>query len=103
MLDRIPVHHPHTASRVFSGDAVVITPAKNMVRMFNPVGSRIWTLIDGQRSVSEIIGILVEEYPDVTFEHAQKTTLDFFRMMESKHLVAWLDEPQKQRLPGVER
>lgn len=80
---------------MFSGDAVVITPAKNMVRMFNPVGSHIWALIDGQRSVTEIITILAEEYPDVTLERAQKTTLDFFHMLDSKQLVAWVEAPPK--------
>ena len=85
---RSPIHHPRTASRVFSGEAVVITPAQNMVRMFNPVGSRIWQLIDGQRNVGQIVDLLIDEY-DVDPERAQRTTLDFFAMLEEKELVAW--------------
>jgi hypothetical protein len=57
-----PVHHPDTASRIFSGEAVVITPADNMVRMFNRAGSRIWELMDGDRSVEAIAAALAEEY-----------------------------------------
>jgi hypothetical protein len=34
--DRIPIHHPHTAARVFSGEAVIITPAENKVRLLTP-------------------------------------------------------------------
>ncbi len=60
--DRRPVHSAATASRVFSGEAVVISPAENTVRMFNDVGSRIWALADGQHTVDEIGGILVSEY-----------------------------------------
>lgn len=86
---RIPTHHPRTASRLFSGEAVVITPAENTVRMFNPVGSRIWQLMDGQRSVAQIIAALVDEY-DVDPARAQRTTLDFFAMLEEKELVAWV-------------
>ncbi len=85
---RIPTHHPRTASRVFSGEAVIITPAENTVRMFNPVGSRIWELMDGQRSVGQIVDALVDEY-DVEPERAERTTLDFFAMLEEKELVAW--------------
>lgn len=85
---RIPIHHPRTASRVFSGEAVVIAPAENTVRMFNPVGSRIWQLMDGQRSVAQIVAVLIEEY-DVDPERAQRTTADFFAMLEEKGLVAW--------------
>jgi hypothetical protein len=88
---RIPTHHPRTASRLFSGEAVLITPADNMVRMFNPVGSRIWELIDGQRTVGQIVDILIDEY-DVTPERAQQTTTTFFAMLEEKELVLWAGE-----------
>lgn len=57
-----PTHHPDTASRLFSGEAVVITPRENMVRMFNRVGSRIWELMDGGRSIEQIAAALAEEY-----------------------------------------
>jgi len=88
---RIPIHHPRTASRLFSGEAVVITPAENTVRMFNPVGSRIWELMDGQHSVGQIIATLIDEF-DVAPERAQQTTLDFFAMLEEKELVAWIGQ-----------
>ena len=88
---RIPIHHPRTASRVFSGEAVIITPAENTVRMFNPVGSRIWELMDGSRTVGQIVAQLIEEF-DVEPERAERTTLDFFAMLEEKELVAWVGE-----------
>jgi hypothetical protein len=88
---RIPIHHPRTASRVFSGEAVIITPAENTVRMFNPVGSRIWELMDGSRTVGQIVAQLIDEF-DVEPERAQRTTLEFFAMLEEKELVAWVGE-----------
>ena len=87
---RIPIHHPRTASRVFSGEAVIITPAENSVRMFNPVGSRIWELMDGSRTVGQIVAQLIDEF-DVEPERAERTTLDFFAMLEEKELVAWVE------------
>jgi hypothetical protein len=88
---RIPIHHPRTASRLFSGEAVVIAPAENTVRMFNPVGSRIWELMDGSRTVGQIVAQLIDEF-DVEPERAQRTTLEFFAMLEEKELVAWVGE-----------
>lgn len=93
MIDdqRIPVYHPRTASRIFDGEAVVITPAENITRMFNPVGSHIWELIDGRRSIGQIVDLLIDEY-DVNPERARRTTLDFFAMLEEKRLVVWAEE-----------
>lgn len=90
-LQRKPAHHPRTASRVFSGEAVVIVPAENTVRMFNPVGSRIWELMNGQRTVGQIIDLLIDEF-DVTPERAQRTTQEFLVMLDEKNMIAWLDQ-----------
>ncbi len=59
---RTPVRNPATASRVFSGEAVIITPTENTVRMLNGVGSRIWELVDGERTVEQIGAVLAAEY-----------------------------------------
>lgn len=85
---QLPVHHSSTASRMFNGEAVVITPAANMVRLFNPTGSRIWELIDGQHNFDDIVSILVEEF-DVDPDRARLTTTEFFAMLEEKRLIEW--------------
>jgi hypothetical protein len=91
LLQRKPAHHPRTASRVFSGEAVVITPAENKVRMFNPVGSLIWELMDGQRTVGQITDLLIDEF-DVAPERAQRTTQEFLAMLDEKNMIAWVDQ-----------
>ena len=85
---RRPAHHPRTASRVFSGEAVIISPADNVIRMLNPTGSRIWELADGTRTVDEIVNVLVDEY-DVDAARAQQTTLDLLGELDEKGLIAW--------------
>ena len=87
-LQRKPTHHPRTASRLFSGEAVIITPRENKVRMLNPVGSRIWELVDGALTVDEIVATLVDEF-DVDPAHAEQTTVEFLSMLEEKNLVTW--------------
>jgi len=90
--DRRPTHHSRTASRVFSGEAVVITPAENMVRMFNPVGSRIWQLADGSHTNEEIAVVLTEEF-DVDLDQARRSVATFVEDLASKGLLE-LEEPK---------
>jgi hypothetical protein len=87
---RRPKHHPRTAARVFSGEAVVISPAENMVRMFNPVGSRIWELADGQHTVEEIARRLTEEYA-VELSAAQAEVEEFVDALAAKGLLTFAE------------
>lgn len=86
-----PTHHPDTASRVFSGEAVVITPAENIVRMFNRGGSRIWELMDGVRSIEDIAAILTIEYR-IGHEAALASVQRFVDELVEKGLVSFTDE-----------
>ncbi len=81
--------HPRTASRVFSGEAVIISPAENMVRMLNPVGSRIWELCDGTRTIDQIAEVLSAEF-DVEAAHAQQSVTTFVTALAARDLVSWV-------------
>ena len=87
---RRPKHHPRTAARVFSGEAVVISPMENMVRMFNPVGSRIWELADGQRTVEEIARQLTVEYA-VELPAARAEVREFVDALAAKGLLTFAE------------
>jgi hypothetical protein len=86
--ERIPTHHPRTASRVFSGEAVVISPAENAVRLLNPVGSRVWELADGTRSVEAIAVALTEEF-EVDLPQARTSVAAFVEELMGKGLLTW--------------
>ncbi len=85
---RIPRHSSRTASRLYSGEAVIISPAEGMVRMLNRVGSRIWELADGTRSVAEIAAVLAAEFT-VETDHAQASVARFLADLEAKGLIVW--------------
>ncbi|MEZ4770835.1 MAG: PqqD family protein [Caldilineales bacterium] len=85
---RTPIHHPSTASRVFGSDAVVISPAENMVRMLNPVGSRIWQLTDGNNTVEDIAVTLTEEF-EVELPHARQSVATFVEDLIGRNLMDW--------------
>ena len=87
---RIPAHHPRIAARVFSGEAVIITPAENMVRMLNEVGSRVWELADGTRTVEQIAVALTQEFA-VDLPQARSSATAFIDELAAKGLLAFVD------------
>jgi hypothetical protein len=53
---------PTTAWRVIEGEAVILAVDTKVLRGLNAVGSRVWELIDGRRSVDEIVDTIVAEF-----------------------------------------
>lgn len=83
-----PVHHTRVAARVYSGEAVILSPSENMVRMLNPVGSRIWELADGMHTVDDIATVLATEF-DVEYPEARQSTEEFVSALVAKGLLTW--------------
>ena len=77
---------PTTAWRVIEGEAVILSMETKVLRGLNPVGSRIWELIDGRRSVEEIAGVIVEEF-DVAPQEAAQDVRGFVQGLLDKALV----------------
>jgi hypothetical protein len=86
MEKKIPIKSPATAYQIFDGEAVVIVPSEQMVNVLNPVGSRIWDLTDGKRSVAEIAEILTQEF-EVSYETALKDAIEFTGDLAEKKMM----------------
>ncbi|MBI3447613.1 MAG: PqqD family protein [Acidobacteria bacterium] len=54
--------HPDAASRNYDGEAFIVVPGKGEYNILNPIGTRVWDLIDGQRTVVEIARVISDEY-----------------------------------------
>lgn len=79
-LDLYPVPHPQVAGRVVDGEAVIILSESNLVNVYNPVGSRVWELCDGTRTVEDVIDLIVAEY-EVNRERAQADVVAFIEQL----------------------
>jgi len=89
MLDvkQVVAKTPEAVSKIIGQEAVIILPAAGEVNILNEVGSRLWELVDGQRTIAELAVKICDEYA-VTFEQAEEDALDFIqRMVERKLLV----------------
>ncbi|UCF80653.1 MAG: PqqD family protein [Acidobacteriota bacterium] len=84
--ESVPKKGPLTASRVMDGEAVVFLPGKGQVRILNKLGTAVWELVDGERTVSEIVEEICKKY-DVEHEVAERDALEFLKTLQDKELV----------------
>ena len=85
-----PRPHPPTAGRVIDGEAVLILADSSEVNVLNQVGSRIFELSDGSRSIEDITMIIAEEY-EVSVEQADIDVREFILQLVDQSIII-LDE-----------
>ena len=83
----IPAKAATTASRLIAGEAVVLSLDTRMLRGLNAVGSRVWDLIDGRRTLDDIVDAIVAEF-EVGRAEATRDVEAFVRQLIDKGLVA---------------
>lgn len=74
------------AWRVIGGEAVIVVPSTATVLTLNEVGTRVFTLVDGRRSLEEIARDLVEGF-EIDEETAARDTRAFLKELEAKEVV----------------
>ena len=95
MIDwlKYPVPHAQVASRVVDGTAVIVLADSGEVSMLNSVGTRVWELVDGKRSVRDIANAIIAEY-DVTAETAERDVASFMQLLIDAKAVTLQDQPR---------
>ena len=89
-LKSVPSHSPNIVTRKTGNEYVLVPIANNIADMnsvytLNETGAFIWELIDGRKSVEEIINRLTEEY-DIDYDSASKDIFSFINNM-SNYLI----------------
>ncbi len=85
--DKYPVAHPQVAARIVDGSAVIVLADSGTVTVLNEVGTRMWELIDGTRSVRDIVKAIESEY-DVSLEQAARDVDDLIQqLLEAQAIV----------------
>lgn len=83
---------PQTASRIIDGEAVIIIPQEDNVKVLNGVGSRIWELLNGTRDVKQISSEISNEF-DISHDEAFKDITEFVNELYQKNMVVVLNSP----------
>jgi hypothetical protein len=74
------------AWRMIDGEAVIVTPSDSMMHSLNEVGTRIWELMDGSRSIRDIATTLEAEF-QVDGQRVEADALWFVDCLAKKGLV----------------
>ena len=93
-MDRLqlPTLHPQVAASVVDGQAVIVMADSGQVTVLNEVGTRVWQLIDGKRSVDQIVQAIVAEY-EVTPDVAWQDTEHFLERLVEVQAIILSDPP----------
>lgn len=87
-LEQIPHSINDVIWRVLDENAVLVSPEGGQVTILNEVGTKIWSLIDGQNSGTDIARQLVQQY-DVTIAQARQDVETFLAKLDNRGLITW--------------
>jgi hypothetical protein len=89
-LEKIPVPNPSVVARLINNEAVLVLPARGQVKVLNEVGARIWSLMDGTRTVGDIVTTIRSEYT-VSAEDALSDISDFFMQLLDREIISLVE------------
>ena len=87
MPDAPLTRHPDAASRTYDGEAFIVVPGLGEYNILNPIGTRVWELIDGTRTIADIVTLVCEEY-DVPRETAEADVNMFVEDLRKHQMVS---------------
>lgn len=92
-LDAYPIPVSNVVGRIMDDEAVLVLPDKGQVKVLNEVGARIWSIIDGKRSVREIASIICAEY-EVGADVAEADTFEFVADLIDRGIATLSEQPK---------
>ena len=85
-FNRVPTQNDDLAWRLIDDECIIVDPVGSQATVLNSLGARIWSLIDGKRTVSDIVVEIVTEY-DVTHAVAEGDAREFFDSLFDRKLA----------------
>ena len=90
MHERRPAPAQNVVSQISDGTTVLLQLESGTYFSLDNVGTLIWALCDGRRSVHEIASSVCDEY-DIDLSTAADDVDALLAQLEHKHLVSFLD------------
>jgi hypothetical protein len=89
---KYPALHAQVATRIVDGEALIVLADSGQVNVLNRVGTRMWELIDGTRSVQQIADAVCAEF-EVTEDQAQRDIEEFVQELIGINAIVLQDQP----------
>ena len=88
----VPVQNPDLAWRMVDDECIIVDPQGSQATVLNPVGSRIWELVDGKRTFAEIVQQILVEYA-VEPSQAEADAREFAEELSKRKLIQLNGQP----------
>ncbi|MGH8058044.1 MAG: PqqD family protein [Candidatus Entotheonellia bacterium] len=86
--------------RVLDTEALVVDVKAGLIYPLNTVGTRIWQLCHGQRTVGEIMQVIMDEF-DADEATIRGDTAQFLQELEQAKLLSLSHQPPAQASVGL--
>jgi hypothetical protein len=85
-LSAVPVPADELTVKRIGKETIILTESGEELHTLDETGTFVWSVIDGKRTVGQILDNLCAEY-DVVRDRAQKDLLSFIEALEEKKIV----------------
>jgi hypothetical protein len=90
--DRFPRRHPDSAFRSIGDEGgMVVLPGRTEIKVLNPTGAKVFSLLDGSHSTDDIVREVVSEF-DVSEDDARRDVNEFLSALEAHGMLAGTDQ-----------
>jgi hypothetical protein len=87
-FERKPVRHPEAIWREIDSETLILKLDTGQVSVLNPVGGEIWALMDGNRSLGDIVRAIGETYA-VACQQVEQDMRAFLEALLNRDMVCW--------------
>ncbi len=87
ILDKKPVRDSNAMFRIIKDEALIILPSRGETKVLNDVGTAIWNLLDGDRSVRDIVDEVKEIFSDAPEAEVCGDVVEFLRELEVREML----------------
>jgi hypothetical protein len=94
-LNSFPVPHPQVAAQIVDDETVIVLADAGEVVVLEAVGTRVWELIKGLRTVQQIVDAITDEF-EVSPQEAQESVQAFLETLLQDKIIVLEQSP----LPG---
>ncbi len=85
--ERVLKRNPDAAFQEVDGMAMIVVPGRSEVQVLNQVGTQVWELIDGKRSVAEIVERILTQY-EVDTAQLERDVREFVESLDTHEMLA---------------
>jgi len=88
LLTPHPRRHPDTSFRQIGDEGgLVVLPGRAEVKVLNPVGIAVFSLLDGSRDLETLAAAVAGEF-DIDLEHAREDVVTFLNELQRDGMLA---------------